>query len=156
MSGVILESEGPFNRRKKTCTLYPVIYGSEVLVCGLKVSHASPGFSPQREETEIRNWPQRVFLLRRQEQRRKVRNRMEEILTITLICHASCERGNICGHEPAPPSSTSIALRRFPIWQTRYCAEVSLGIKPHGNFCSDRNLHELSNNLLPVHIVFQV
>ena len=57
MSGVILESEGPFNRRKKTCTLYPVIYGSEVLVCGLKVSHASPGFSPQREETEIGNRP---------------------------------------------------------------------------------------------------
>ena len=32
MTEVILESEGPFNRRKKTCTLYPVIYGSEVLV----------------------------------------------------------------------------------------------------------------------------
>ena len=44
-------------------TLYLVIYGSEVLVRGRKVSHASPGLSPQREEAEIGNWPQRCLSL---------------------------------------------------------------------------------------------
>ena len=43
-------------------TLYPVIYGSEVLVCGRKVSHSSPRFSPQREEAEIGNQPLGVSL----------------------------------------------------------------------------------------------
>ena len=66
-------------------TLYPVIYGSEVLVRGRKVSHASPGLSPQREEAEMGNRSQGVFLLRRQEQKRKVRNCMEDILAILNI-----------------------------------------------------------------------
>ena len=66
-------------------TLYLVIYGSEVLVCGRKVSHSSPRFSPQREEAEIGNQPLGVFLLRRQEQRRKVRNHMEDVLAILNI-----------------------------------------------------------------------
>ena len=85
-SGVILESDRPFNGRKKTCSpFYRVIYGSEVLVRRCKISHAWPGLSPQREEAEIENRPQCVFLLRRQEQKRKVRNRMEDILAILNI-----------------------------------------------------------------------
>ena len=78
-------------------TLYPVIHGSEVLVCGRKVSHASPGFSLQREEAEIRNRPQGVFLLRRQERRRRVRNRIEDISAILNITLCNLRNGGCTG-----------------------------------------------------------
>ena len=78
-------------------TLYPVIHGSEMLVRGRKVSHASPGLSPLREAAEIGNRPQGVFLLRRQEQKRKVRNHMEDILAILNIILCTLRNGDYTG-----------------------------------------------------------